>query len=209
MTNTYKVSAEFTTPFGKVAYRPYLTEKVAYSKKSKKIEPNDNGSYQMSISWSADSKEGKEMKKMFTELNDKAHEVFPDEEKKNVPFKEKNGLIILNIDNKYEAPKVLDMNKAALPPAVIDKISSGSTVRVNMYYKEAEGFGKSGIKLYLKKIQVKDLVEFDDSGFDDDDDDGGAEGGFTLADLDGLEESAENLDNSADGTDGNASEDFC
>ena len=185
----YKVSGEFTTPFGHVAYKPSLNIKVAFDKKLNRPAPNDNGAHTVSVSWAKDSADGKAVFKKMTDLNNKAHKAMEAEgdfTKKALPIKEKDGTYILEVTNSYEAPSVKDMNNAVVPPTISDKISTGSVIRAKMFYKEIEGFGKSGIKLYLKAVQVKELVEY--TGGDNFDNDDSGEGGFSIADADGLSE---------------------
>jgi len=180
MANTKKkstekqVAGEFTTDFGKVVFRPFLVDKGRYDKNEKSVViDNDRGAHSISIGFPIESDFAKTLKKFIKGLNDEAHAVFPDGDKKALPFKEIDGMLVLNVDNSYQAPIVIDAATALMSQEDIARIASGSIAKVKFYHQEVEGFGKSGIKLYLKKIQVKELKAFGEVDDDFDVEEGG------------------------------------
>ena len=104
---------------------------------------------------------------------------------KQRPYKvdEESGNYLVNFATKYK-PDVFDSSNNNISDDIHIgddvEVGSGSTVRVAFSPKAYEGFG-GGIKLYLKAVQVLELVkrvggDAEDYGFDT------QEGGYTLPD---------------------------
>lgn len=88
-----------------------------------------------------------------------------------LPWREKDGKLIITAKSKY-APLVLDTKKQPLELEDGEYLSGGSVVRALVEIGTYTG----GYNLYLKKVQVKDLVTgsaggggFDDFDMGDDD----------------------------------------
>ena len=181
MVNKYTIFEFITTPFGEVTFTPNLRTKMRYDKNSKRsVVDEAKGSYGITIHWPANNPEADAFFKKIEQLNDAGHAIFPSEIKKKLPFKTYKTdagaeLLQFQVENPYDAPVIVDSSKppVALTDEVIEKINRGSEVRLRVLAHESEGFGKSGIKLFLKSVQVKSLKENTFSGFDD------VDGGYT------------------------------
>jgi len=87
-----------------------------------------------------------------------------------VPYKEVDGAILVRFASFYP-PSVFDAHRNVIPPEV--EVGSGSEIKVAFQPNYYKGFG-GGINLYMKAVQVIDLVAYtgasaEDVGFDEED----------------------------------------
>jgi len=180
MTNKFKVSGDIVSPFAPIIFRHNLCEKMAWSNKEKKSVPNPEGTYSVTQLFDPSNKEHKKFIDKLEELNQKAYELGdPDNKIKTLYKTSEKSKSVPEGMRAYtwtqagdRSPTVKDMQKNELPDSIVNEMSSGSNIRVVLFYKEIDANGWGGIKLYLRTVQVKDLQKFgsDDNLLDDDDD---------------------------------------
>lgn len=130
----------FRTPKG-VASWPFLT------KPSTQFNPE--GIYKVNLTLDPDT-DG------VSELIARCDKAVAKMKAKNKPYTEEEGNYVFKLSSKYP-PALFDAHGVKLTGDI--KIGSGSTIVCAVEPKPYDGFGK-GLKLYLKAVQVIDLVEY-------------------------------------------------